>query len=431
MPPEDFSISSLGPCRWPSPLVGSGRRLVDDREGVLLASTLAEARSQSPTPSAFEMAGPRSRLFFDPEEATCGIVTCGGLCPGLNNVIRGLIHTAKHAYGVRRILGFRYGYAGLSRQPPACPEELTVERVERIHYQGGTILGTSRGPQSLVEMAETLRREGVRILFAVGGDGTLAGAAALDAELRKSGSQIAVVGIPKTIDNDLPLIERSFGFSTAVESAGKVILAAHAEAKAAWNGIGLVKLMGRHSGFIAAHATLASSDVNYCLVPENPFSLDGEHGLLRALEERLQARRHAVVVVAEGAGQELLQHHSEETDASGNSRLGDIGRFLRQRIVDHFDRRGLELTLKYIDPSYIIRSQPANSTDSAYCLLLAQHAVHAGMAGKTGLMVGHWNRHFTHVPLRCLQDQRRRIDPQGELWSRVLGTTGQPARLMG
>ena len=396
---------------------------------MLLASTLDEARSESSTLPAFEMAGPRSRMFFEPEDATCGIVTCGGLCPGLNNVIRGLVHTAKHAYGVRRILGFRYGYAGLSRQPPAAPEVLTAERVERIHDQGGTILGTSRGPQSLAEMAETLRREGVRILFAVGGDGTLAGAAALDDELRKSDSQIAVIGIPKTIDNDLPLIERSFGFSTAVEAAGKAILAGHAEARAAWNGIGLVKLMGRHSGFIAAHATLASSDVNFCLVPEIPFSLEGEHGLLRALENRLRSRRHAVLVVAEGAGQDLLQDPTGETDASGNPRLGDIGAFLRNAIDEHFASRKIERTLKYIDPSYTIRSQAANSTDAAYCLLLAQHAVHAGMAGKTGLMVGHWNRHFTHVPLRCLRDQRRRIDPQGELWSRVLGTTGQPARL--
>lgn len=427
---EELAVSQLRPPRHVSPLVVRRNEFVDDADRVLLAAhtrQLDQLRAAGKAEPSFELAGAREKLAFQPDDLACGIVTCGGLCPGINDVIRSMVLTLTHAYGVRHIIGYRYGYAGLAANPPSEPMLLHPERVESIHLHGGTLLGSSRGPQDLGEMTNTLVRSGVGILFAIGGDGTLRGASALAAESMRRGQNIGVIGVPKTIDNDLLWTERSFGFSTAVEEARKVIAAAHAEARGAWNGVGIVKLMGRHSGFITAHATLASGDVNFCLVPEVPFVLEGPGGFLEALEERLAARHHAVVAVAEGAGQDLIEQvGSEERDASGNVRLRDIGSYLRERIVKHFARRDIPTTVKYIDPSYTIRSLPANSMDSAFCLALGQHAVHAGMAGRTDMMVGYWNHTFTHVPLRLVAGKRKRLDPHGEVWRRVLATTGQP-----
>ena len=392
---------------------------MEDGSGVLLASMLDEL--QDP-PATFELAGPRRMIFFNPAEIACGIVTCGGLCPGLNDVIRSVVMTLSYSYGVGRIYGFRYGYAGLAASQGIEPLILTPEVVQDIHDDGGTLLGSSRGPQEPGDMIERLVQLGVRILFAVGGDGTLRGASALAQELHMRNLPISVIGIPKTIDNDIEWIERSFGVATAVEEATRALEAAHTEARGAYNGIGLVKLMGRHSGFITAHATLANADVNFCLIPEVPFSLEG---FLAALEERLRTRRHTVIALAEGAGQDLVEGETAK-DASGNVKLKDIGLFLKEAIARHFDRKGMETTIKYIDPSYIIRSVPANAVDSEYCLALGQHAVHAGMSGRTNMMVGYWNQHFTHVPLAMATEKRKQIDPQSELWQQVLGATGQP-----
>jgi 6-phosphofructokinase 1 len=350
----------------------------------------------------------------------------------VNNVMRAVVLTLFYAYGVRRIFGFRYGYAGLAAHTEHQPLRLTPEVVDTIHEHGGTLLGTSRGRQDVGGMVETLVQWNVGLLFAIGGDGTLRGAAALSQEIARRHLRIGVVGVPKTIDNDLEWTERSFGFSTAVEEARRVIVAAHAEARGAWNGIGLVKLMGRHSGFIAAHASLANSDVNFCLIPEVPFTLEGDGGFLQALEQRLARKHHAVIVVAEGAGQEFLQDPAhQEQDASGNLRLKDIGGFVRDAILRYCADRHLEVTLKYIDPSYTIRSLPANSMDAEYCLLLGQHAVHAGLAGRTNMVVAYWNQRFTHVPIALAVERRKQLAPHGGIWQRVLEATGQPASLVG
>lgn len=405
---------------------------MDDDDRVLVAARTSELVGADVSRGfTFEAAGARRRIFFQPEGLTCGIVTCGGLCPGVNDVIRSLVLTLNHAYDVRRIVGFRFGYAGMSSRAYREPTLLDPELVEGIHTQGGTLLGTSRGARDLSDMVDTLVRWQVGILFAIGGDGTLSGASEIAREIRTRNLKIGVIGIPKTIDNDLLWTERSFGFSTAVEEARRVLDGAHAEARAAWNGIGLVKLMGRYSGFITAHATLASGDVNFCLVPEVPFEIDGPGGFLDALEERLTSRHHAVVVVAEGSGQDLIQRSGQtERDASGNVKLKDIGLFLRDAIEGHFRRTIGEVTVKYIDPSYTIRSLPANSMDSAFCLALGQHAVHAGMAGRTNMMVGYWNHCFTHVPLGIVAGRRKQLDPRGETWTRVLATTGQPPSML-
>ncbi|HCE69167.1 MAG: diphosphate--fructose-6-phosphate 1-phosphotransferase [Geobacteraceae bacterium GWC2_55_20] len=422
----DFSIDRLGECRFPSPMRDG--RFTDDGQRLLYHSGYDELQpfiAAGVEPPALELAGPRDRIYFDPTAIACGIVTCGGLCPGTNDVIRAVTLSLYHHYGVRRIHGFRYGYEGLIKSFGHTPLELNPTMVNQISNMGGTILSSSRGPQDPAQMVDYLEELGVGILFAIGGDGTLKGAGKIAWEAARRGSSISVIGIPKTIDNDISFIQSTFGFETAVAEAHRAIYAAHAEATGARNGIGLVKLMGRDSGFIAAYSTLVDSQVNFCLVPESAFSFSG---LLKSLEERLTQRGHAVIVVAEGAGQELLTATAEH-DASGNLKLGDIGMYLRDAIKGHFAGNGIEINLKYIDPSYIIRSQPANPHDSALCLLLGHNAVHAGMSGRTNMVVGVWNHQYTHVPIALATRQRKKIDPEGWLWNSVLASTGQPREL--
>jgi 6-phosphofructokinase 1 len=425
----DFTIETLGECSHPSPFPSP--RYVTDGDRVSFYAEMQALRAAFESgvePPWLEVAGPRQRLFFEPRAVTCAIATCGGLCPGLNDAVRALALGLHHLYGVKRVLGIPYGYAGIGRAS-APWRELTPAVVADIHQQGGTILGSSRGPEEIPVMVDALERQEIDILFVIGGDGTLRGAQRISAEVSRRRLPIAVLGLPKTIDNDIAYIERSFGFETAVGASRDAILAAHAEARGARHGIGLVKLMGRNSGFLAANATLATSDVNFCLAPESPFVLEaGESGFLPALKRRLVARGHAVIVVAEGAGQELIASHGEPAyDASGNPTLGDIGVFLRDHIRDYFRRIKMPVSLKYIDPSYMIRSLPACPNDSAFCLMLGQNAVHAALAGRTNAVVGFWNQQFTLVPIQAAVSCRKRIDPDGRLWQSVLQTTGQPA----
>jgi len=422
----DFTIENLGDCRFPSPMragrfVAAGERLMYHSRFEDIKPCLAAGEE----PPSLELAGPRQRIFFDPAAIACGIVTCGGLCPGINDVIRAVVLSLNHHYGVRKIYGFRYGYEGLVKRLGNAPLDLTPASVSQISEMGGTILASSRGPQDPAEMMDYLEELGIGILFAIGGDGTLKGAAAIAAEARRRGLPLSVIGIPKTIDNDISFVQKTFGFETAVAEAHRAIYAAHTEACGARNGIGLVKLMGRDSGFIAAFASLIDSQVNFCLVPEVPFTLDG---FLRCLDERLTNCGHAVIALAEGAGQELLAATAER-DASGNVKYGDVGTFLRDAIKEYFKQCGKECNLKYIDPSYIIRSQPANPHDSALCLLLGHNAVHAGMSGRTNMVVGFWNHQFTHVPINLATSARKKIDPDGWLWSSVRASTGQPREM--
>ncbi len=426
---ENLTIDNLGKAEYPSTFNQRKSLYVEDDTKVMVyASTkqLTPYFRRNVPPPMFEMAGPRPVMFFEPSELTCGIVTCGGLCPGLNDVIRTVYLTLHWQYGVPKVYGFRYGYEGLTPNAKENPLLLSPELVDEIQHRGGTILGSSRGPQDPVVMVDTLLKYRVQILFAIGGDGTFAGAHAIAQEIKKRGLKISIIGIPKTIDNDIFCSEKTFGFSTAVQESLAAIQSAHEEAKAAWNGIGLVKLMGRDSGFIAANATLANSDVNFCLIPEASFTLEGHQGFLPMLEARLRKRRHAVVVVAEGAGQNLFEddEKSRITDPSGNVIHRDIGLFLKDKILEYFKKKGMQVTLKYIDPSYTIRSCPANASDSAFCLLLGQHAVHAGMAGKTDMFVGYWNHHFVHVPLTVAVGKRKQVDLNGELWQTVIAMTG-------
>jgi 6-phosphofructokinase 1 len=420
---SDFEVSGLGECRIPSMM--SGVQFVDEEVRVLydLNQKKVEALIESgKRPPCFEMAGPREKIYFDPSKLKCGIVTCGGICPGLNDVIRAIVLSLFHHYGEHTVFGFRYGYEGLSPKYRHMPVELTPERVTDIHQSGGTILGSSRGPQDISEMVDTLERMNVGILFAIGGDGTLRGAQAISEEIGRRRLKICVIGIPKTIDNDISYMSKSFGFETAVAESRSAIYSAHIEAVGARNGIGLVKLMGRNSGFIAASATLANAEVNFCLVPEVPFTLEA---FLEALKKRLEKRGHAVIVTAEGAGQDLMEE-THGRDKSGNIRLEDIGLFLKDKINGYMKQTGMDCTLKYIDPSYMIRSMPANPHDSVFCLLLGHNAVHAGMTGRTNMAVGYWSGEYTHVPIPLAISRRKQIDPDGRLWSSVLASTGQP-----
>lgn len=431
----DFTIKTLGKCTVESPLkdafgdyaafVGDDARMVYETS----VEGLAKYADKASIPS-MEIAGPRERIYFDPSKCRAGIVTCGGLCPGLNNVIRGLTICLYNQYGVRKIYGFQYGYEGFIPRFKHDVVSLTPDIVDTIHGAGGTILASSRGEQSAEEIVDCLDRMDINLLFTIGGDGTMRGALAIAKEVEKRRLNISVIGIPKTIDNDIAFTDLSFGFQTAFSVATDAIRTAHTEAKGAPNGVGLVKLMGRHSGFIACAATMAHPDVNFCIIPEVPFELEGPKGLLETLRKRLDRRGHAVIVVAEGAGQDLVTSSRTQvirkTDASGNVKLKDIGAFLRDAITEWFREQQIPVNVKYIDPSYMIRSVPANPVDSLFCGQLARNAVHAAMTGRTEMLIGNWRHTFVHVPIPTAISVRKRVNPLDGQWRNILETTGQP-----
>lgn len=424
---ESCRVETLGECKINSPVrhhefIADGERvLISENESLM--GRLESVLGEMPT---FERAGPRAKIFHDPSWTRAGIVTAGGLCPGLNNVIKGLVEILSYDYGVQTIYGIRYGYAGLSAKFGYQPVMLNPDVVDTIHELGGTILGSSRGQQPTGEIVDTLERMNINVLFCVGGDGSLRCARDVAEECLRRGLKISVIGIPKTIDNDLLFVGRSFGFETAVSVASDVIRNAHVEAKGAAHGIGLVKLMGRDSGFIAAYASIANPVVNFCIIPEMNFELDGPNGLLKALENRFAAgKTHAVVVVAEGAGQDLIKGEAEQRDASGNVLKKDIGAFLKGRISAYFKEKGEGCTVKYFDPSYMVRSVPARGTDALRCYMLARSAVHAAMAGRTNCVVGNTGDSYTLVPIRLATVKRQSIALESDLWRSVMDATGQ------
>jgi 6-phosphofructokinase 1 len=434
--PINTKVTSLGKANIPSPLgskESTGRiTFMEDSEGVLInihPEELEACIQKGEKPPTFELAGPRKNIYFDPSKLRCALVTCGGLCPGLNDIIRSIVLELYHQYGVRHIHGIRYGLEGFIPKYQHDVIDLKPSDVTNILDMGGSILGSSRGPQNIDAIVDCLERMNIGILFMIGGDGTLNAALKIADEILARGLKISVVGIPKTIDNDIYLVSRSFGFDTAVEVSRAAIIGAHNEALGYPNGIGLIKLMGRNSGFIAATAALAQQDANFVLIPEVDFDMEGPQGFLAALETRLASRGHAVIVVAEGAGQKFFKEGADEHDESGNLRLKDIGIFLKNAIIGHFKAKDIPISIKYIDPSYMIRSLSANANDSVFCGFLGRNAVHAGMAGKTKLLIGRWNSHFVHVPMESSAGTRKQILPHGELWSAVLSATGQGSLL--
>ncbi len=431
----DLTIDNIGECKIDSPLLTKSPStdfafVADDKKVLYNVVHSANGPVGRENPTSFEKAGPRRKIFFDPGRARVAIITCGGLCPGTNDVIRSLVMESHYRYGVQSIIGIRYGFLGLNPGTDYQPVPLTPEYVRDIHKMGGTILGSSRGGTDDMEsIVDSLERQYINILYVIGGDGSLRAAHDIAVIARRRRLKLSVIGIPKTIDNDVSYIQRTFGFETAFSRAVDSIYAAHIEAEGTPNGIGLVKLMGRHSGFIAASSALAMNDVNFVLIPEVPFELDGPNGFFHHLEQRLARRGHAVICVAEGAGQDILVKDpgKQGRDASGNIKLADIGLYLRDAISEYFKGKNIPVSVKYIDPSYLIRSAPANPNDSFFCALLGQYAVHAGMAGKTDMIVGQWNNIFTHVPIGVVTSKRNQINPHSRLWFNVLEATGQPA----
>ncbi|MCL2233785.1 MAG: ATP-dependent 6-phosphofructokinase [Treponema sp.] len=431
---NDFSIGYLGKRNTKSPIVMSTTRgdkrvnYVTDNEFVRFSVDVKPGAQQPIKKNqVLERAGPRELLYFSPANVHAGIVTCGGLCPGLNDVIRAVVRCLWHRYGVRRISGIRYGYRGFLPEYQFGVKTLTPDMVDNIHKLGGSFLGSSRGGgKEVSKIVDSMEQLNLNMLFTIGGDGTQRGSLDIAEEINKRKLKIAMVGIPKTVDNDFALIQKSFGFDTAVDKAVEVVAAAHMEANSAINGIGLVKLMGRESGFIAAHTALASHEVNFVLIPEVPFNLEGYNGFLHHLEQRIVKRGHAVIIVAEGAMQEQLLT-DKKLDAGGNLKLADVGTYMRDRIIKYFDEKHIEINLKYIDPSYAIRSAPANPADSIYCERLGNAAAHAAMAGKTNLIIGLVNNEFVHLPIKAVIAQRNHVDPESSLWRDTLDATHQPA----
>ncbi len=429
------NIQTMGEAKIPSPMLredhgGINHLFVSDEDQVMInikRAYLQKMMEKGESPPTLEVAGPRKTVYFDPSKVRCAVATCGGLCPGLNDIIRAIVLELHYRYGVKLIYGVRHGLEGFIPEYKHDFLDLTPAKVTTIMNMGGSILGSSRGAQDIDRVVDCLEVNNVGILFMVGGDGTLMAASKIADAIAQRKLKISVVGIPKTIDNDIHLISRSFGFDTAVDVARLAIQSAHNEAIAYPNGLGLLKLMGRHSGFIAATASLAQQDANFVLIPEVDFDLDGPKGLMAALEARMTSRGHAVVVVAEGAGQKFFEDVDERRDPSGNIRLNDIGPFLRDTIKAHFVQKNIPLNVKYIDPSYMIRSLPANANDSVFCGFLGRDAVHAGMAGKTKLVIGHWNNHFVHLPMEATAGKRKQVRPNGKLWTTVLESTGQPS----
>ncbi len=435
VPKVDYTVQRLGEAKIPSPIVmsdvyGDGiANYVSDDERILCSldsKKLDDGRYVPACTDVVELAGPRRMIYFNPIHVHAAICTCGGICPGLNNVIRAIVRCLWYRYGVRQISGIQYGYQGLLPTSKYPVIKLDPDIVDDIQEKGGTILGSARGGgKQTADIVDTLERMNVNMLFTIGGDGTLRGASAIAKEIESRGLKISVVGIPKTIDNDLSFIQTSFGFDTAVSMAVPVVRGAHIEARNSINGVGLVKVMGRESGFIAAKTSLAQSDVNFCLIPEDPFAHRGRSGSLTTRNERLQDRGHAVILVAEGAGQDLLPK-TGKTDASGNVKYNDIGLFLKDEITKYFKEDGMEVNVKYIDPSYIIRSAPANSYDSIYCARLGAHAVHAAMAGKTAVLTTMMNNRFVNMPISVAISSRNKVNTESSLWRDVLENTRQP-----
>ncbi len=434
----DFKVENLGECKIHSPIElslehGTFRAAyVKDSSAVRYQVNVFadDKESLDDSSNLMEKAGPREYIYFNPQHVTAGICTCGGLCPGLNDVIRAIVRCLWNRYGVRRIKGIQFGYKGLSHDNVFPAIDLNPDIVDTIHRIGGSFLGTSRGGGDKVkEIVDSIEQLGINQMYIIGGDGTQRGALDIANEIGARGLKVAVVGIPKTVDNDLEFIDRSFGFETAVQKATEAVNSVHMEAHSQINGIGIVKLMGRESGFIATATALASHEANFCLIPEVPFDMDGPNGLLTHVEKRLEERHHAVIVVAEGAGQDLLTS-TNQTDASGNKKLADIGTFVRDKVIEYFANKHIHINVKYIDPSYEVRAAVTTADDSMYCERLGNNAVHAAMAGKTKIVIGLVHEKYVHIPISMATLKRNTVDPESSLWRDCLDATLQPVYMV-
>ena len=267
----------------------------------------------------------------------CAIATCGGLCPGTNDVIRAIVLELHHLYKVRHIYGVRYGFQGFIPKYGHDLVDLTPEVVANIHTFGGTVLSSSRGPQDIGEIVDALdRMQHPASSSSSAATAPCRAANRICEEIARRELRIGVIVIPKTIDNDIALVSRSFGFDTAVEMATEAIHAAHTEALGAPNGIGLVKLMGRYLRVHRRqrHPGLAGSQL--CPDPRGRFRSGrrlrsaGQSG---RPPEGAAPRRHRG---GRGRRGTILPEENRQRDPSGNLKPGDIGHFLQDEIKDYF-----------------------------------------------------------------------------------------------
>lgn len=399
-------------------------QLIHDNEYVLL--DIVRRSGLKTSAHSFIRAGPRKHIMWESNEVNAAIVTCGGLCPGMNDVISELFTTLYYNYGVDTIYGIRNGLRGFWDGQYMPYIQLTPEKIHGIYELGGTVLGSSRGGFDIDKIMNNLIKHNINQIYIIGGDGTHRAADRIALEAKNRKLKISVIGIPKTIDNDLGVIDRSFGFSTAVTEARKAIQAAVVEASCAPYGIGIVQLMGRHAGYIAAHATLSARQVDICLIPEIQFPMTGDNGVCGLTEYVLRRQGYAVIVVAEGAGSDLVKT-AVQYDEGGNKKLPDIGKFMQSEMSQYFKSKKLDVSIKLIDPSYMIRAVPADASDAVYCQSIAQNAVHGAMAGYTGFSSGLVNNRTVLIPFDLISaTSPSYLNPDGRTWERVLSLTHQP-----
>ena len=365
--------------------------------------------------------GPRFHIALDNLRVKACIMTCGGLCPGLNVVIRELVMALRYNYGVAEIYGIKWGFLGFTQKE--CWIKLEPEDVKHIHLLGGTVLGTSRRGFDGEEISKQLIKNNVNMVFFIGGDGTHRGIKELSKILKEKKKKIILVGIPKSIDNDMPIIDKSFGLESVVQESVRTIRAANVEANCNLNGIGLVKLFGRSSGFVAMLSTLAARDVNICLIPEIPFNLYGENGLLDFIFQRMQVKEHCVIVVSDGA-----RFSVKDYKTSNGRPVEDIGLVIKKEIIEKSEELGIEVNLKYMDPTYVVRAVPANEYDCNLCAKLAESAVHCAFAGFTNFSVGMINNKPCMIPLeKMCGKSERKVEFNSDDYLMLLASTGQPS----
>jgi len=339
-----------------------------------------------------------------------GVLTGGGDCPGLNAVIRAIVRTSSHDLG-HEIVGFRDGWRG---PLDGASEALTLDSTRGILPRGGTILGSSRtnpfrsddGPE---RVQRTLSEQQIDGLIVIGGEDTLGVAN------RLSERGVPVVGVPKTIDNDLGGTDMTFGFDTAVQVATDALDRLHTTAES-HNRTIVVEVMGRHAGWIALHAGLAGG-ADGILIPEQPFGLEE---VVEVVERRHRHGRYfSLIVVAEGAvpREGEMATAGADTDQFGHARLGGIGLQLE---------RALEQRTGYETRAIVLGHLQRGGTPTAFDRVLATRLGHAAVlgadAGRWGTMSALRSTHIELVDLGESVRELRRVRPEDlEVASALLG----------
>uniref|UniRef100_A0A7S1RYX3 Phosphofructokinase domain-containing protein n=1 Tax=Alexandrium catenella TaxID=2925 RepID=A0A7S1RYX3_ALECA len=393
-------------------------------QGHIIMNDSKQASRPSATSKGCVRANACKEIWWDPSEVRAAVVTCGGLCPGLNSIIREVTNTLWHQYDVRHIYGIQAGYNGLSNPEKHKPIQLSPDKVRDIHMKGGSILKAGRGGFNPEQICDRLERLGINMVFTVGGDGTQHASHLLYEEAKRRNLDISIVGLPKSIDNDILFFDKTFGFDSAVSTAADIMRNGWVEATSCDKGVGIVKLMGRDAGFVAMHAALASTIVDLVMIPEVNVKLED---VIEHIDSTLARKNFMLIAIAEGAGQEFVA--TGEKDATGHTKYGDIGTFLRDEINAHLKKSGGRSF--YIDPSYIIRSCPIRPNDHIYCSRLARDAVHCAMRGYTGVCVGPIHNIIVIMPSELIASGKRRVKLTSSAWQSCVQSCNMPLSLTG